>query len=100
VHPRRADVARTVGQQAFEQGAFAWVEVALEIDEVDEAGADGADAGMDGFERGAQFGDAEIGNCEGAGKLDHGGGAFYRMRAMGTFLVSQQTGTRLLDGCG
>ena len=27
--------------------------------------------GLNGFERGAQFGDAEIGDCGGAGKLDH-----------------------------
>ena len=39
-----AGLARTVGQQALEQRAFARVEVTLEIDEVDEARADGADA--------------------------------------------------------
>ena len=37
-------VARPIGQQPFEQCAFARVEIALEIDEVNEARADGADA--------------------------------------------------------
>ena len=69
--------ARSVGQQALEQRGFARIEIALEVDEVHEAGADGADAGMHGFERGAQFCDAEFGDCGGAGKLEHGGREFY-----------------------
>ena len=43
----------------------------LRIDEVNVAGADGADARLQGFERGTQLGDAEIGNCGGAEELDH-----------------------------
>ena len=41
-----AGFARAVGQQALEQRAFTRVEIALEIDEVDEARRDGADAGL------------------------------------------------------
>ena len=77
---RRRFLARTVSQQSLEQREFTRVERALDIGEVDEARRDGADTGMDGFERGAQFCDAEIGNCGGAEELNHGGRAFYRMR--------------------
>ena len=63
--------ARSIGQQALEQRAFARIEVALEIDEMDVARADGAQAGLQLFEGRAQFGDAEIGDCGGAWELDH-----------------------------
>ena len=56
---------------------FRGAERAFDVDEVDVPRGDRAQSGMQGFERGAQFGDAEIGNCEGAGELEHGGGAFY-----------------------
>ena len=60
-----------ISSQALEQCGLACIEIARDIDEVNEPRADGADAGMDGFERGAQLCDAEIGNCGGAEELDH-----------------------------
>jgi hypothetical protein len=76
---RRRILARTVSQQSLEQRKFTRVERALNIGEVDETRRDGADTGMDGFERGTQFCDAKIGDCGGAEELNHGGRAFYRM---------------------
>ena len=49
------------------------VEIALQVDEVDESRGDGPEAGTQFLEGRAQLGDAEIGDCEGAGKLDHWG---------------------------
>ena len=54
------------------------VEIPDDIHEVHEPGADGANSGMNGFERGTQFCDAEVGDCGGAEELDHGGRGLYR----------------------
>ena len=51
--------------------ALTRLEIPFEVDEVDVAGADGTDGRVDGFERGAQLCDAEIGDSGGAEELDH-----------------------------
>ncbi len=63
--------ARPVGQQPLQQRLFAGIESAGGVDEMNETRADGAKSGLRCFQRRAQLGDAEFGDCGCAGKLDH-----------------------------
>ena len=78
------DVRRAIQRDAAHEVLFARVERALEVDKMDESGRDRANAALCGFKRGAQLGDAEFGDCGGAGELDH-----RRARiVMGTFPIA------------